>query len=68
MRAILYKPLNKLFRNRLEEKAYFGMNRLNRLWKNTPDDFIILTDENSISNYEYIYKNAIQPYSVKYKK
>ena len=48
MRAILYKPLNKLFRNRLEEKAYFGMNRLNRLWKNTPDDFIISNFRNTI--------------------
>lgn len=68
MRAVLYKPLNKLFRNRLEEKAYFGMNKLNRLWKTNRDDFEILTDETSIAAYEYFYPNAIQPYSAKNKK
>lgn len=65
MRAILYKPLNKLFRNRLEEKAYFGMHKMSRLWKNNRDDFEILTDETSIANYEYIYPNALKPYSTK---
>lgn len=65
MKVILYKPLGKLFRNRLEEKAYFGMNKMNRLWKNNRDDFEIITNETSLANYEYIYPNAIKPKSAK---
>lgn len=65
MRVVLYKPLNKLFRNRLEQKTYFGMNKLKRLWKNNRDDFEILTDETSIACYEYFYPNAINPRTIK---
>lgn len=34
------------------------MNKLKRLWKNNRDEFEVLTNENSIACYEYIYPNA----------
>lgn len=58
MRVVLYKPLNKLFRNRKEQKRYFGTHQMNKLWNKNRDDFEILTDEASEADYEYVYPNA----------
>lgn len=59
MRAILYKPLNKLFRNRKEQKKYFGTHQMYKLWNTHRDDFVIIDNLNSDANYEYIYKDAL---------
>lgn len=58
---IIYKPLNKAFRNRLEAKLALGSGKLNRLFKNTPDDFILTNNENLSANYEFFYTNPIIP-------
>lgn len=58
MRVVLYKPLNKLFRNRKEQKCYFGTHQMYKLWNTHRDDFVIINN-NSDADYEYIYKNPI---------
>lgn len=68
MRAILYKPLNKLFRNRKEQKRYFGTHQMYKMWNTHRDYFEIITNENSAANYEYIYKNATDIDRFKHKK
>lgn len=57
---ILYKPLKKVFRNRLEAKLALGHRKYNRLIKITPEDFILTFNENSLAHYEYFYTNPIE--------
>lgn len=52
---IIYKPLNKVFRNRLELKVAIGHGNLNRLIKNSSDDLIYTNNEDLLANYEYFY-------------
>lgn len=65
---IIYKPTKKVFRNRLEAKLALGHRKFNRLFKNTPDDFILTNDLNSLANYEYFYTNPIEPSKPQIKK
>ena len=58
MRVILYKPLGKLFRNRKEQKRYFGTHQMYKLWNKNRYDFEVLTSETSEADYEYVYPNA----------
>lgn len=58
---IVYKPISKLFRNRMEAKLALGHNRFNRLWKTERDNFIINNDNSLAKYYEYFYTNPIQP-------
>lgn len=47
---IIYKPLNKIFRNRLELKVAIGHGNLNRLIKNSSDDLIYTNNEDLLAN------------------
>lgn len=58
---IIYKPLNKIFRNRLELKVAIGHGNLNRLIRNSSDDLIYTNNEDLLANYEYFYSNPIKP-------
>lgn len=57
---IIYKPLNTLFRNRLEAKIALGHRKYNRLIKTTPEDFILTDNLSSLANYEYFYSNPLE--------
>ena len=46
---IIYKPLNKIFRNRLELKVAIGHGNLNRLIKNSSDDLIYTNNEDLLA-------------------
>ena len=56
---ILYKPFNKVFRNRLEAKLALGSGKYNSLIKYAPDDFIITDNTTTLATYEYFYTNPI---------
>lgn len=60
MSAILYKPLNKLFRNRLEFKLAVGSGKYNAINKYDKDKIIYINDITTLANYEYFYTNPIQ--------
>ena len=57
---IVYKPINKAFRNRLEAKIALGSGKFNRLFKNQPDDFIITDSNNLSADYEFFYTNPLE--------
>jgi hypothetical protein len=46
---IIYKPTNKVFKNRLEARLYFGSGRFNRLVKHT-SDFLFINDSTFATN------------------
>ena len=46
---IIYKPTNKVFKNRLEARLYFGSGLYNRLVKHT-SDFIFINDSTFATN------------------
>lgn len=58
MRVVLYKPLNKVFRNRKEQKRYFGTHQMYVKWHKNRDDFVILNLEDSVADYEFVYPDA----------
>ena len=57
---IVYKPIHKAFRNRLEAKTALGSGKFNRLFKNKPDDFILTDNNNLFTNYEFFYTNPLE--------
>ena len=46
---IIYKPTNKVFKNRLEARLYFGSGLYNRLIKHT-SDFLFINDSTFATN------------------
>ena len=46
---IIYKPTNKVFKNRLEARKYFGSGLFNRLVKHT-SDFLFINDSTFATN------------------
>ena len=46
---IIYKPINKVFRNRLAARLYFGSGLFNRLVKHT-SDFLFINDSTFATN------------------
>ena len=46
---ITYKPTNKVFKNRLEARLYFGSGLYNRLIKHT-SDFLFINDSTFATN------------------
>lgn len=56
---IIYKPTNKVFKNRLEAKLYFGSGLFNRLAKHT-SDIIFIDDSTFASNGNTVFKNTTE--------
>ena len=46
---IIYKPTNRVFKNRLEARLYFGSGLFNRLVKHT-SDFLFINDSTFATN------------------